>query len=148
MFFAISLALVTTMKHGGKGDLGESQAKSQQQRKKRKQDRTRSEPRNPCLVWVESSVLTWSWPLQWVSLFFLGFSNWKPHCLVTTPPNFSLHHEKPGRHREVDPLTYLHSFHAIFFVGYKGNPNDIPLQPVEVTMQTSQKAGPTLCELT
>ena len=47
MFFAISLALVTTMKHGGKGDLGESQAKSQQQRKKREQDRTRSEPRNP-----------------------------------------------------------------------------------------------------
>ena len=29
----------------------------------------------PCLVWVESPVLTWSWSLQWVSLCFLGFSN-------------------------------------------------------------------------
>lgn len=47
MFFAISLALVKTKKHGGKGDLGECQAKSQQPRKKREQDRTRSETRNP-----------------------------------------------------------------------------------------------------
>ncbi|KAI4559987.1 hypothetical protein MJT46_012225 [Ovis ammon polii x Ovis aries] len=35
------------MKPGDKGNLAKSQAKSQQQRKKRKQDRTRSEPRNP-----------------------------------------------------------------------------------------------------
>lgn len=35
------------MKHGDKGNLTKSQAKSQQQRKKRKQDRTRSKPRNP-----------------------------------------------------------------------------------------------------
>lgn len=75
MFFAISLALVTTMKHGGKGDLGESQAKSQPQTKKREQDRTSLSLEIPCLVWVESSVLTWSWPLQWVSLCFLGFPN-------------------------------------------------------------------------
>lgn len=81
------------------------------------------------------------------SLFFLGSSNLENcHCLMTKPPNFSLHHEKPGRYREMRLFVCLHSFPVSFFVSYIGNPNEIYFQPEEVYILACLKAGPHLCE--